>query len=108
MSSTVNMIMAITLSNINQLWSVEALSSRRAACHRSIGVSAKKTAFNPVVITDAVTISIFQMYYLTNKARQFPQYFIGDPDSPGVGLEAVLGLDHIDELGCNISVGFFQ
>jgi hypothetical protein len=56
-------MMAITHRKMNERWSIELLSSRRAACQRSIGVNANTTAFIPVVITDAIAISLFQTYW---------------------------------------------
>ena len=99
--------------------SVMLLPNRPAAFQRSTGVSAGTMILNPVVITCAMGILNFLVlrseatsqsstYLLSDKVAQLSKYVVGDSDGPGIGLEAVLCLNHRNKLGRYICVGFFQ
>ena len=45
---------------------------------------------------------------LSNQIGQLPEHFIGDLDGPRIGLESILRLDKVDELGGHFHVGPFQ
>ena len=114
------MPMAITPVMINQRSVIKLVLNHLIAPHRCTGVSAKGPRSQRIdfgasrtipakldVITGAVIIIKFPEL-LSDKVGQFPQYVIGNSYGPCISLETVLSLNHSDELGGHVGVGFLQ